>query len=524
MVTQKLKKIILPHLVLSGVALWLAFLPANYMNAGSNPDQDEFEVLSQSELSPYNKMIRSPKITWNGYKINRVKSFKYLGIHVDDRLNWLEHIITHGEKANKMQQNLKRITGGNWGISQIHRRTLYKKVIARMLDHGSSAWCLNPTFKMKRKLSSIQRPFLLHKSGAYRTTPMTALQTILGIPPLHMQLQFEARFTTIYRLRISLPPIITDIQPQDLEMKETGLSTHPSEHLKSNQISFEDGEACIAQKDIINIFTDGSKTEHGVGAAFCVSTSDIWAYQWSAKLKNNNNTVFQAELTALYEAAIYASHLPNHNTSKIYVDNRASIMASSNSNSINETARKIFKLLLTNPRIKVSWVKAHAGNIGNERADQLAKDATQHGQPYSHTKLPKPHIKGLLLKRMLEEWQTSWKNGDTGRRIFNIMPSVSLHPTNWIRENVIFSQHGPFPVYLKRFHLSDSDYCSCGGIGTALHYATECIYTVSWHMKKPATNFEQEWLKRVANNLVSRRKIRGLIKFICENRDLFRPP
>ncbi|GBO03150.1 hypothetical protein AVEN_151247-1 [Araneus ventricosus] len=86
------------------------------------------------------------------------------------------------------------------------------------------------------------------------------------------------------------------------------------------------------------------------------------------------------------------------------------------------------------------------------------------------------------------------------------MPSVSLRPTNWIREDVIFfSQHGPFPAYLKRFHLSDSDYCSCGGIGTALHYATECIYTVYWHMRKPVPNFEQEWLKRVANNLVSRK-------------------
>ncbi|GBM08705.1 hypothetical protein AVEN_52778-1 [Araneus ventricosus] len=81
-----------------------------------------------------------------------------------------------------------------------------------------------------------------------------------------------------------------------------------------------------------------------------------------------------------------------------------------------------------------------------------------------------------------------------------------------------------FPAYLKRFHLSDSDFCSCGGIGTALHYATECILTVSWHMRKPVPNFEQEWLKRVANNIVSRQKIRTIVKFISENRDLFRPP
>ncbi|GBM31661.1 hypothetical protein AVEN_141037-1 [Araneus ventricosus] len=72
--------------------------------------------------------------------------------------------------------------------------------------------------------------------------------------------------------------------------------------------------------------------------------------------------------------------------------------------------------------------------------------------------------------------------------------------------------------------LAVCSYCSCGGIGTALHYATESIYTVSWHMKKPATNFEQELLKRVANNHVSRQKIRGIIKFVSENRDLFRPP
>ncbi|GBN51455.1 hypothetical protein AVEN_106233-1 [Araneus ventricosus] len=103
-------------------------------------------------------------------------------------------------------------------------------------------------------------------------------------------------------------------------------------------------------------------------------------------------------------------------------------MASSNSKSTNETAGKIFKILLTHPGIKVSWVKAHAGNISNERADQLAKDATQHGQPYSHTKIPKPHIKGLLRKRMLEEWQTSWKNGDTGRKIFNIIPQLVSVP------------------------------------------------------------------------------------------------
>ncbi|GBM99065.1 hypothetical protein AVEN_13105-1 [Araneus ventricosus] len=59
--------------------------------------------------------------------------------------------------------------------------------------------------------------------------------------------------------------------------------------------------------------------------------------------------------------------------------------------------------------------------------DQLAKDATQYGQPYSHTKLPKPHIKGLLRKRMLEEWQSSWKNGiQAGKSVISCPQLVSV--------------------------------------------------------------------------------------------------
>ncbi|GBN41422.1 hypothetical protein AVEN_27534-1 [Araneus ventricosus] len=55
----------------------------------------------------FSKIARSPKITRNGYNINRVNSFKYLGKHVDDRLNRLEHINKQGEKAIKMQKNSK---------------------------------------------------------------------------------------------------------------------------------------------------------------------------------------------------------------------------------------------------------------------------------------------------------------------------------------------------------------------------------------------------------------------------------
>ncbi|GBM22217.1 hypothetical protein AVEN_273408-1 [Araneus ventricosus] len=47
---------------------------------------------------------------------------------------------------------------------------------------------------------------------------------------------------------------------------------------------------------------------------------------------------------------------------------------------------------------------------------------------------------------------------------------VNIRPTNWIREDVIF-----FSAYLKRFQLSKSDQCSCGGAGTALPLPSHCL-------------------------------------------------
>ncbi|GBM28053.1 hypothetical protein AVEN_27441-1 [Araneus ventricosus] len=65
---------------------------------------------------------------------------------------------------------------------------------------------------------------------------------------------------------------------------------------------------------------------------------------------------------------------------------------------------------------------------------------------------------------------------------------------------------------------------SYGGTGTSLHYATVCALTVSGYMRRTAPSFEQEWLKRVANNFDYRQRIRRVVKFISENRNLFRPP
>ncbi|GBO13043.1 hypothetical protein AVEN_215255-1 [Araneus ventricosus] len=410
-------------------------------------------------------------------------------------MNWNTHLKAQSTRATQLYHNLLKIAGKSWGVPLIHRRTLYKTVTERVLAHGAVAWCLEPTVRIARKLSTIQHPFLLAISGAYRTTSTAALQVILGIPPLHLQLQREARGTALFRLRLPLSTNVSDIDPSKIEEKATGWSTHPLEHLK-----------------------------RGVGAAFCVLTDVNITHRWSTRL-SLRNTDFQAEILALLKAVEHAVSLPTQQQT-VLVDNQASINSAANPKSHNSIARKIFKLLHSHPHIRVSWIKAHAGYRGNEEVDRLAKEAAEtENFPETPLELPKSFIKTFLRQKMLASWQMACDDGDTGRLIHNIIPKVSLHPINWTRNEVLFfTGHGPFPSFLHRFNPAETSFCSCGGIGTPIHYATVCLLTTSYHMAPPSQQHQPIWFRRVANNSTSRRKIHNLLHFLLQREtSLFHP-
>ncbi|GBN18537.1 hypothetical protein AVEN_112500-1 [Araneus ventricosus] len=435
-------------------------------------------------------------------------------------MNWNTHLKAQSTRATQLYQNLLKIAGKSWGVPLNHRRTLYKTVIERVLEHGAVAWCLEPTVRIARKLSTIQRTFLLAISGAYRTTSTAALQVILGISPLHLQLQIEARGTALFRLRLPLSTNVSDINPSEIEEKATGWSAHPSEHLSPTQISLDDGGNINTG---LRIYTDGSKTEKRVGAAFCVLTDVNITHRWSTRL-SLRNTVFQAEILSLLKAVEHAVTLPTQHLT-ILVDNQASINSAANPKSHNSIARKIFKLLHSHPHIRVSWIKAHAGYIENEEADRLAKEAAEtENFPETPLELPKPFINTFLRQKMLATWQMAWDDGDTGRLIHNIIPKVSLQPINWIRNEILFfTGHWPFPSFLQRFNLAETSFCSPGGIGTPIHYATVCLLTTSYHMAPPSQQHQPVWFRSVANNSTSRRKIHNLPHFLQRETSLFRP-
>ncbi|GBN82500.1 hypothetical protein AVEN_129485-1 [Araneus ventricosus] len=161
--------------------------------------------------------------------------------------------------------------------------------------------------------------------------------------------------------------------------------------------------------------------------------------------------------------------------------------------------REIQTLLLSHKHIHLRWLKAHVGSLGNECADQLAKEAITKGDPFL---LPKPlsYLKAEIKSAALSHWD----NGETGRSTQDIVPRVSNKPVRWNRAEIMFvTGHGPFPSYLLRFNLQTHGNCSCGEKGDPIHYATKCPFTLSWHFQTPTVPLKLQWLKNILKNPTS---------------------
>ncbi|GBN98470.1 hypothetical protein AVEN_183356-1 [Araneus ventricosus] len=182
--------------------------------------------------------------------------------------------------------------------------------------------------------------------------------------------------------------------------------------------------------------------------------------------------------------------------------------------------REIQTLLLSHKHIHLRWLKAHVGYLGNECADQLAKEAITKGDPFL---LPKPlsYLKSEIKSAALSIWQDNWDNGETGSSTHDIVLRVSNKPVGWNREEIMFvTGHGPFPSYLHRFNLRTHDNCSCGEKGDPMHYATKCRFTLSWHFQTPTVSLKLQWLKNILTNNFSRTRLRLLMRFICDENNL----
>ena len=117
-------------------------------------------------------------------------------------------------------------------------------------------------------------------------------------------------------------------------------------------------------------------------------------------------------------------------------DNKASLQAITNrlakSQIVLNCTNNLSKLNQTH-KITLNWVKAHAGNEGNERADVLAKRGTTLTLPpapphdnsnFLPTPFPPSHVKNITRESSLATWNKQWDNSPHYRQTKIFFPKV----------------------------------------------------------------------------------------------------
>ncbi|GJQ67634.1 hypothetical protein Trydic_g8425 [Trypoxylus dichotomus] len=232
-------------------------------------------------------------------------------------------------------------------------------------------------------------------------------------------------------------------------------------------ISNKDVEGQHVRPSGIAIYTDGSKNDDGTGAAFVVYAGDEEIHSERLKLDRVYDN-YLAELVAINAAVKYAKVMQVERAT-LFTDSLSVLQAL-------RGMRKPIELLLQTGKlirevnIELVWTRAHVGTQGNERADELAKEAAadaDDGTLLAYAFASEKTVNSAIAKESQREWQTRWENA----------ANVGLSATQLI------TGHGNFGAYLHRIGRRDSADCECGGEDTAGHVLFDCPYTEDWQSR-----------------------------------------
>lgn len=123
-----------------------------------------------------------------GNKVEPQSAIKYLGIWLDPKLAFHEHVRKAIEKADRTVSALSKLMP-NVGGPRASKRRLLASVIHSQLLYGAPVWrTAIDTIKVRKALQKVQRQMAIRVSSAYRTISAEAVGVIAGIPPIDLQI------------------------------------------------------------------------------------------------------------------------------------------------------------------------------------------------------------------------------------------------------------------------------------------------------------------------------------------------
>ena len=392
-------------------------------------------------LFTWNKKWSLRPITVGGEIIEPSDNVKFLGVTLDNKLNFNTHIDKITNKAiNKLIQ-CKRAVGSTWGLTPKSCKWIFETVIRPALSYAIVIWirALN-TKRNIRKLERVQSLALRIMTGAMPSTPHHALNYLTNTTNIGCYLKGEAakgaaRLKSYKDWTVTSPPtgkgiiiahstisnnFLSNINLNNLDNRDL---IKPSLHIDKNfTITFPVQDdipnyrnllktsTTIKPPNSIDCYTDGSKTGDGVGGGFFTIYNDNNEHTNSYMFKLPDYcSVFQAELTALAEGAKSLLDYNNRNIT-FWTDSLSSLHALKskliNSKTVT-SCHDILSKLAANNTVHIKWVAAHSGHWGNEQADNLAKQGTT-SQNHKDGHIPHSLIKQKINEKVNEMNKGIW--------------------------------------------------------------------------------------------------------------------
>jgi len=120
------------------------------------------------------------------------ESLKWLGIYLDSRLNFKEHVTQKVAEATRVFHQIERLSNTERGLSFQAMRQLYIACICSIADYGVPIWWSNQQYLLD-KYQKLQNQALLKILGAFKHSPIRAMEIEASLPPP------AARFNKICR-------------------------------------------------------------------------------------------------------------------------------------------------------------------------------------------------------------------------------------------------------------------------------------------------------------------------------------
>ena len=163
-----------------------------------------------------------------GVEINPSSSMTYLGIILDQKLNWSLHIKTKVSKAIKWLAMIKPAINYIFGLSPARMLWIYKQILLPRITYGSHVWGHSLTLEQQQIIRSLESSAFRYFAPIWRTTPTASLEVILNQKPAHLEVLGMA-IKTFMRIKDQFQNNFWDGRPLD---------NRASSHLrKLNQIA-----------------------------------------------------------------------------------------------------------------------------------------------------------------------------------------------------------------------------------------------------------------------------------------------